>query len=90
MPQTKTEKLILTAFTNIREWYKETYPNDEIGDHLDGNASFAGMLQKMYEGLDVANLYAYDSLARERIFSALSSIYAVPYGAIYNLWLEGA
>lgn len=90
MPQTKTEKLILTAFTNIRRWYKEAYPTDEAGDDIDENASFAGMLQKMYEKRDVSYIYAYDSVVRERIFAALSVIYAVPYDAIYDLWLEGA
>lgn len=88
MPQTKTKKLILTAFTNIRMWYKETYPTDEFGDDIDENVSFDGMMQKMYEKRDVSYIYP-DSLVRERIFAAIASIYAVPYGVIYNLWLEG-
>jgi hypothetical protein len=48
-------------------------------------------MQGMRKGRDVYDLIGVsDSIVRERIFSALSELYAKgDYGEIYNLWLHG-
>ena len=74
---------------NIKEYYLENYPTDELGLELDGTTTFVGLLNTLYEGEDI---YTYidviDSIIRERLFERLSVILNKPYEYIYNLWLR--
>lgn len=76
---------------NIREWYMETYPTDEIGAKIDKDITFYDLFYGMdryvcvYEILDVD-----DSIVRERVFVELAEIMGVDYDYIYDQWLLGA
>lgn len=74
---------------NIKEYYMNKYPQDELGVELNENATFVGLLNCLYEELDV---YAYigvdDSIIRERLFENLALLTNKPYSYIYDLWLS--
>lgn len=84
---------MVTKKTKIRDWYTtaESYKDDELGKELDDEITFSKLMQGMRKGRDVYDLIGVsDSIVRERIFSALSELYAKgDYGEIYNLWLHG-
>lgn len=84
---------MVTKKTKIRDWYTtaESYKDDELGKELDDEITFSKLMQGMRKGRDVYDLIGVgDSVIRERIFSALSELYAKgDYGEIYNLWLHG-
>ena len=65
---------------NIREFYLNTYPTDELGVELNETPTFAGLLNQLIVSGDV---YRYigvsDSVIRERLFEKLSQIKGVDY-----------
>ena len=71
----------------IKKFYLENYPGDELGLELSEIATFAGLLFELYRDGDV---YEYigvsDSLIRERIFEKLAEELQVDYQYVYNLW----
>jgi hypothetical protein len=71
----------------IRKFYLENYPTDEMGFEISEGATFAGLLNELYQEGDV---YEYigvsDSLIRERIFEKLAEELQVDYQYVYNLW----
>lgn len=75
--------------TKIKDFYKEAYPTDEMGDNLNASATF----QDAYECLQTGfNFYAFlgvdDSLVRERIFDALATLMGCDYEHVYYQWLN--
>ena len=75
--------------TKIKDFYKEAYPTDEMGDNLNASATF----QDAYECLQVGfNIYALlgagDSIVRERVFEALATLMDCDYEHIYYQWLN--
>ena len=74
---------------NIKEYYVNNYPTDELGVELNEKATFVGLLNCLYEGNDV---YEYigegDSLIRERLFEKLAIDTNKPYNYIWDLWLS--
>jgi hypothetical protein len=74
---------------NIREFYLENYPTDELGLELNETPTFAGLLNQLIVGGDV---YRYigvgDSLVRERLFERLAEELNTTYDYVYNLWLK--
>ena len=76
---------------NIREYYLQNFPTDELGDEINENATFDGLATVLNNYDDV---YEYigvnDSLMRERVFWELSQITTTPYDDIYFLWLCAA
>ena len=74
---------------NIKKWYLETYPEDELGIHLNDNITFEGLFETLdnykcvYEFLGNA-----DSVIRERCFKELAKIMEVDYDYIYEQWLR--
>jgi hypothetical protein len=74
---------------NIRQFYLENYPTDELGLELNENTSFAGLLNQLIVGGDV---YRYigvgDSIIRERLFERLAEELNVKYDYVYNLWIK--
>lgn len=72
---------------NIKEFYLNQYPTDEMGVELNENTTFVGLLKCLYEGNDV---YAYfgvgDSLVRERLFEELANQLQTSYDYVYDLW----
>jgi hypothetical protein len=76
---------------NIREYYVEAFPTDELGDEINPSATFEVLVDVLNNYGDV---YQYigvsDSLIRERVFWNLSEITTTEYSVIYDLWLESA
>ena len=62
---------------------------DELGEELNPNANFVGLLNTLYEGNDV---YEYigvgDSIIRERLFEGLAHELRTSYDYVYDLWLS--
>ena len=75
---------------NIKEFYLQNYPTDELGNELFNNTTFIGLLNGLYQKHDV---YEYigvgDSVIRERLFTKLADLLNKPYDFIYDLWLHG-
>lgn len=73
---------------NIREYYLQNFPTDEMGIEINENATFTGLYivltisGDVYEYLGVG-----DSMIRERCFQRLSEIAGVTYNEIYSKWL---
>jgi hypothetical protein len=76
---------------NIREYYLENFPTDELGNEINPTATFDGLVRVLNNYEDV---YEYigvsDSLIRERVFWNLSKITNTEYSVIYDLWLQSA
>lgn len=74
---------------NIKEFYLNQYPTDELGLELNENSTFDGMLNTLIYGKSV---YEYiglsDSLVRERLFEKAAKILNKPYDYVYNLWVN--
>lgn len=73
---------------NIRQFYLENYPSDELGLEINPNTSFAGLLNQLIIDGDV---YEYigvgDSLIRERLFEGLANEIGTSYDYVYDLWM---
>jgi hypothetical protein len=74
---------------NIKQFYLENYPTDELGVEIDEKANFVGLLNTLYEGNDVYDyIDVSDSIIRERCFEELAKQLNKPYDFVYNLWLN--
>jgi len=74
---------------NIKEFYLEKYPTDDLGTELNETANFTGLLNELFNGGDVYDYIGVgDSLIRERLFEKLSNILNTSYDYIWNLWLR--
>ena len=73
---------------NIREYYMENFPTDELGIEINENATLEGLYAVLTIGGDV---YEYigvgDSMIRERLFWAVSQLTSTPYNDLYAKWL---
>lgn len=79
----------VSILSNVKETYKHCYPNDVLGDSLDGNISFAQVIARMQEGEDFSNIIKVnDSIVREHIFIILTAVGGVKYDDIYTMWLN--
>ena len=75
--------------TNIKQWYTETFPDDEEGELLKDNITFYDLFHAMdnYKCVyQFANIS--DSIVRERIFEKLAEIIEVDYDYVYEQWLK--
>ena len=74
---------------NIKQFYLETYPTDELGAEINEKATFIGLYHDLLIGGDP---YEYigvgDSIVRERLFEKLANIIDTSYNYVYNLWLN--
>ena len=74
---------------NIKQFYLENYPTDELGIELKDDTNFTGLLNELITNNDV---YGYigvgDSIIRERVFMELSEILKCSYDYVYDLWLN--
>ena len=73
---------------NIKQWYVDTYPTDELGQEIDSNASFSELWDKDYIPFIYGYLDVHDSIVRERVFAELARRQGVPYNDIYEQWLN--
>lgn len=73
---------------NIREYYLENFPADELGAEINPHATVDGLVMVLNNYGDVYQyLGVSDSLMRERVFQYLSEVTNTPYDDIYYLWL---
>ena len=74
---------------NIKEYYMNEYPTDELGVELNENATFVGLLNTLHEGGDVYDYFGVgDSLIRERLFEELAKQLNTSYDCVYDLWMN--
>lgn len=72
---------------NIREYYLQAYPTDELGAEINSFATFDGLLNTMLAGGDVyRHIGVYDSIVRERVFEKLAEMVGFDYNDIYEQW----
>lgn len=72
--------------TNVKNWYIENYPSDELGQEINPAAT----LEEIYcEPWRVYDLTIGDSLIRERVFDELAKRHNIEYGLIYTAWVDG-
>ena len=73
----------------IRDWYMDTYPNDDLGEDLYEEQTMADALDTLENG---ENFYLFlgvcDSTVLERVFEKLSELTGKGYNEIYNMWLK--
>lgn len=74
----------------LRDWYKQTYPEDPLGSKINPVITFDDALSAVPTG---GGFYDFigtaDSVVRERIFEELCSRYGYSYDDIYDSWLYG-
>jgi hypothetical protein len=73
---------------NIKAWYKSKYPEDNLGNEINNDATFVGF----NEDINIMNAYHYigvfDSFIRERVFAEISERTKIPYEVLYKKWLS--
>jgi len=76
---------------NIKQFYLENYPTDELGIEINEKANFEGLLNELFIGGDIYQyIEVVDSIIRERLFEQLSKTLERPYEYVYNLWLNNS
>lgn len=72
---------------NIKKWYLNNYPADELGAEIRDNVTFSGAFNCLDNYGDIY-LYmgVWDSVFRERIFKELASRAGVSYQYIEEQW----
>lgn len=76
----------------LYHWYKEQYPDDEVGEDINQGLTLYGTLHYFiilpYAIYDIMG--AHDSVIRERVFEKFSQSLGVEYKTIYNYWLKNS
>lgn len=84
----------LNTLTIVRDWYHEKYPTDDCYTSILPNITFGDMIldvltansvEEMENRMFVPNTY--DSIVRERLFTAFSEITKLRYDVFYYRWL---
>ena len=74
---------------SIKYWYLFNYPEDDMGEDINPNATFTGLITQIFGGFDIYEyIGVYDSLVRERLFQELANQLNKPYEFVYQLWLK--
>lgn len=74
---------------NLKEWYKEAYPDDDIYEEIIDTVTFQDVQDALNKGDNVYDVMgAHDSIVRERVFEKLSQLRNVDYDVVYNEWLD--
>lgn len=88
----KLENLLSKLNANIKDWYIENYPSDELGETLSPSITFLDLnnLLNCGEGKNVYELLGgySDTVIRERCFQKLAELINCPYDDIYSQWLK--
>lgn len=72
---------------NIKEWYKATYKDDELGDNIN-EVSWSDLWEHLLKGDDVYDVIGVgDSIVRERLFEELADSMKVHYDVVFYTWL---
>ena len=73
----------------IKEFYLDNYPSDELGNEINENSTFVGLLwmlqtkRSVYDFLGIS-----DTVIRERVFQELAKQLRLSYTTIYEMWLQ--
>ena len=73
--------------TNIREYYLQNFPTDELGVEINKEATFGSLWAAIRGGCVYEYIGVHDSVIRERVFEKFSEITGHEYEYIYNEWL---
>lgn len=77
---------------NIKKWYIQEFPTDEVGETLNENISFLDLHNLIFskDERDVKELLGgdADTIVRERCFEKLSELEGIDYDVIYTKWLD--
>lgn len=74
-------------YNNIKEWYKATYKDDELGDCIN-DVSWSDLWAGLCKGTEVYDILGVgDSVVRERVFEELADILECDYNVVYCTWL---
>ena len=77
----------LLKATNVKNWYKDTFPQDELADEINDSITFYDVFNALDNHKDIYNLLGVgDSVVRERVFNALDDILDEPEGYSYEQW----
>jgi hypothetical protein len=73
----------------IKEFYLKNYSNDELGQKINDDSTFSGLLDYMNNGGE-PYLYigVFDSLVRERVFQRLAEELNKDYSYVYDKWIS--
>lgn len=73
---------------DIKEWYKVTYPDDDLGEELYQGISWSDLWEHLSKGDDIYDVIGVgDSVVRERLFEELADSMKVHYDVVYYTWL---
>ena len=75
----------------IKEFYLKNYPSDELGNQINKDVTFIGLLWMLQTKprTDVYDfLGVFDSIIRERVFEELANQLRLSYTTIYEMWLN--
>tara|TARA_R100000734_G_C3240938_1_gene45629 strand:+ start:65 stop:316 length:252 start_codon:yes stop_codon:yes gene_type:complete len=73
----------------LKKFYLKKYSNDKLGNEINPNATFVGLLDTLYTNHCVYDYICIDdSIIRERLFKELANILNKDYQYIYKLWLN--
>ena len=73
---------------NIRQFYLESFPTDELGAEINPKANFESLWIVIRGGLVYEYIGVFDSIVRERIFEKFSELTGHNYDYIYQEWLN--
>lgn len=78
-----------TLGSNVKEWYIEKYPGDELGVELEDDLTFVDVMKCLDDGEDIYDaMGVIDSLVRERVFTKVAEFAGVDYDVIYDKWMS--
>ena len=94
----EAENMIIDLYKNhlngtdksIKEWYINSFPDDEVGQEIDDQITFEEAYHAMKMGDDFYETVGdhIDTVIRERIFTEMSYLFRVSYDDLYKLWIE--
>ena len=83
-------EITLNKETNIKSYYMQEYPTDELGLEIKSHITFEDLFYTLDSYEDVYKfLGVHDSLVRERCFTHVAKIMKCDYDYIYQQWLKG-
>jgi len=81
----------MEAKKNMKEFYLKKYPTDKLGEEINLDANFVGLIETILSGRDVYDYIGVgDSVIRERLFLKVCEIANCKYKMLFNLWLDKA
>lgn len=72
--------------TNVKEFYCNKYPSDELGLEINPDITFEDVVKRMQDKEDIYDILGVeDSIVRERVFDDISRVNGMD---LYDLWLQ--